>query len=61
MYRRALKLNPRDAEVWFSIGNAQDMKEDTEGAVTSYKETIKVDRTFYQALVNLGNCYLRLN
>ena len=55
-----IKMVNQDAEEWFSEGYLQDERGDSEGAIASYDEAIKLKRDFYKVWYNRGIALVNL-
>src|SRR5713226_6505458 len=53
-YRRALEIDPRDAQAHNNLGHALAQQGKVEEAIASYRRAIQADRGHAQAHCNLG-------
>ena len=55
-YRRALEIDPRDADAWFNLGNAYRAAGALRKAARAYRESVQLNPADHEAWNNLGNC-----
>jgi len=53
-YRRALRMNPRNAQAHYQIGFVLKTKGDLDGAIAEYREAIRLDPKLAEAHVNIA-------
>jgi serine/threonine protein kinase len=58
-HRAAVAVRPRSPIAWGSLGDALRDKGDVEGAITAYKEAIRLDPDYTAVHTRLGNTLLR--
>ena len=54
-YKKAIKLNPKFAEAYYSLGTLMHTEGNIEGAISQYGEAIKYNSKFAEAYNNLGS------
>jgi tetratricopeptide (TPR) repeat protein len=53
-YKTAVQLQPKNPEVLFSLAYAEQIFDEPENALEIYRQMIRVDTSFYQALNQIG-------
>jgi Flp pilus assembly protein TadD len=56
-YRRALDLNPKDADAHYNLGNVLVQQENLAEAITCFRQAVRLDPNHAAAHFNLGNAY----
>jgi tetratricopeptide (TPR) repeat protein len=56
-YTAAIRRDPKNANAYYSRGNAYSEKGDTDRAIADYTETIRLNPTYANAYYNRGNGY----
>ena len=59
-YQRALKIDPNNVEIFYSMGNAWKSQGDLDAAIECYQRALIIKPNYVEAHYNLGNA-LRLN
>ena len=59
-FERAVSLRPRDYYLWLELALARDEIGDTEGALTSLNEAVKLAGYYAQPRWQRGNFFLRI-
>jgi tetratricopeptide (TPR) repeat protein len=53
-FEQAIRINPKDAEAYYSRGLARKLKGDLEAAIADYDQAIQLDAKYANAYVNRG-------
>lgn len=53
-YKTAVQIQPKNPEVLFSLAYAEQIFDEPENAIEIYRQMIRVDTSFYQALNQIG-------
>ncbi|MBA3766114.1 MAG: tetratricopeptide repeat protein, partial [Acidobacteria bacterium] len=56
---RAVTLRPRDYFLWLELGRARDMIDDEEGAITAFRESVRLAPFYGEPRWQLGNVLYR--
>lgn len=59
-FKKALEINPRDAEVYFNLGVVYEAQGNKEDALAAYKKTIELNPSHTKACYNLAILYNNL-
>ncbi len=61
LYVRAIKLNPKDTDTLFTLGNAYCNIGDFEHAIKSYEQAVNIEENDHEIWNHLGKPMWRLN